>query len=266
MAHNLAKAGLPTTVWNRSRAKAEAIAGVAVADTAEDAVREADIVVTMLFDGESVAEVMERALPAMRDDAVWVQATTVGADAITRLADLAAKRGVGFVDAPVMGTRQPAESGQLTVLAAGPDAVIERAEPAFAAYGAKTVRLGTEVGAASRFKLVMNAWVVSLTAATAQSVAFAKAVGVDPQRFLDAIAGGPLDSGYAQAKGKAMIAGDFTPSFALDGAAKDASLIAAALAEFGADPTLAQAVATLMHKAMESGDPHDDMSAVLRAF
>ncbi|WP_163505482.1 NAD(P)-dependent oxidoreductase [Fodinicola acaciae] len=266
MAANLAKAGLVTTVWNRSRDKAEAIGGVTVADTAEEAVRDADLVVTMLFDGDSVAEVMERALPEMRDDAIWLQTTTVGTDAIARLADMAAKRGVGFVDAPVMGTRQPAESGQLTVLAAGADETIAKAEPVFDAVGAKTVRLGTEVGAASRFKLVMNAWVVSLTTATAQSVAFCKAAGIDPQRFLDAIAGGPLDSGYAQAKGKAMIAGDFSPSFAVDGAAKDASLVAAALDECGADSTLATAVATLMRKAMDAGDPHDDMAAVLRAF
>nr|WP_279580855.1 NAD(P)-dependent oxidoreductase [Fodinicola feengrottensis] len=265
MARNLAKAGLDLTVWNRSRDKAEPLAavGATVADSPVAAVNGADVVITMLFDGDTVDAVMDNALPAMAEDALWLQMTTVGVDGIGRLASKAASRGVGFVDAPVMGTRQPAESGQLTVLAAGADDLVTRAQPVFDAVASKVVRLGDEPGAASRFKLVMNAWVLSLTTAAGQSIALAQALGIDPRRFLDAIKGGPLDSGYAQLKGAMMIAGDFPASFALDGGAKDAGLVAAALEGAGRSPAFAQAIKDLMDRA---GDPSDDMAAVVRGF
>jgi 3-hydroxyisobutyrate dehydrogenase len=268
MARNLAKAGLELTVWNRSRDKAEPLAevGATVADTPEDAVRDADVVITMLFDGDSVASVMETALLEMPDNSLWVQMTTVGVDSIAKLAEFAEDRGVGFLDAPVMGTRQPAESGQLTVLAAGLDHYLERAKPVFDAVGSRVVHLGDKPGAASQFKLVMNAWVVSLTTATAQSIALARGFGLDPQRFLDTIKGGPLDSGYAQLKGAAMIAGEFPASFALDGGAKDAGLVAAALDGAGLNPALAKAVESLMENAMRNGPSDDDMAAVVRGF
>src|SRR5262245_32861404 len=118
MARSMARAGLDVTVWNRSSDKARAV-GLPVADTPADAVRDADVVVTMLFDYDSVATVMAEALPAMRADAIWLQTSTVGIDESAGLAESAAKHGVPFVDAPVSGTRQPAENGQLTVLAAG---------------------------------------------------------------------------------------------------------------------------------------------------
>ena len=111
MAANLAKAGLDTTVWNRTLAKARPLAdlGAGVAEDPSDAVSGADVVVTMLFDANAVADVMERALPAAKDSVIWVQSATVGIDGTERLAALARKYRVAFVDAPVLGTRQPAE-------------------------------------------------------------------------------------------------------------------------------------------------------------
>ncbi|TDV53566.1 NAD(P)-dependent oxidoreductase [Actinophytocola oryzae] len=260
MGRSMARAGLDLTVWNRSPDKARAV-GVPVADDPASAVRDADVVVTMLFGFESVAQVMTEALPAMRPDAVWLQTTTVGLEETTRLAELCAKHGVSFVDAPVSGTRQPAESGELTVLAAGrPD---ERLTPVLDAISAKVVWVGERPGDGHRLKLVSNAWVLSVVAGTAQSVALSQALGIDPKLFLDLIAGGPLDSGYAQAKARAMLKGDFTPAFALGGAAKDALLIQEAAAESGVDTTLVAAMARLFGSA---GDPEDDMAAVIRAL
>jgi 3-hydroxyisobutyrate dehydrogenase len=247
-------------VWNRSADKAHAL-GVPVAADPAEAVRDADVVVTMLFGFESVAQVMTEALPAMRPDAVWLQTSTIGLEETTALASLAAKHNVSFVDAPVLGTRQPAENGQLTVLAAGHEH--ERLGPVLDAISAKVVWVSDRPGDGHRLKLVMNAWVLTITAGTAQSIALAQALDLDPRQFLDLIAGGPLDAGYAQLKGKAMLAGDFSPSFALGGAAKDAGLIREAAADADVATDLVAALERLFSAA---GDPNDDMAAVIRAL
>jgi 3-hydroxyisobutyrate dehydrogenase len=260
MARSMARAGLDVTVWNRSADKARAL-DLPVADTPADAVRDADVVVTMLFDFGSVATVMAEALPVMRDDAIWLQTSTIGIEESAKLAELATRKGVSFVDAPVSGTRQPAENGQLTVLAAGQrDA---RLDPVLDAISAKVVWVGDRPGDGHRLKLVMNAWVLTITAGVAQSVALAQAFGLDPTMFFDMIAGGPLDSGYAQLKGKAMLSGDFTPAFPLSGATKDARLISEAAAESGVASDLAEA---LQHLFGRAGNPDDDMAAVIRAL
>src|SRR5689334_21679710 len=153
IARNLARAGHDVHAWNRSRAKAEPLAedGVTVHDEAAEAVRGADAVVTMLADGDVVRTVMtdEGALEAMDDGALWLQVSTVGAEAADALGRLAADRGVRYVDAPVSGTRQPAEEGKLVELASGPDDARGRAEELFELLAQKVVWLG-EAGAGSR--------------------------------------------------------------------------------------------------------------------
>jgi 3-hydroxyisobutyrate dehydrogenase len=262
MAGSMARAGLDVTVWNRSADKARAL-DLPVADDPASAVRDADVVVTMLFGFESVAHVMTEALPAMRPDAVWLQTSTIGLEETTALASLATKHHVSFVDAPVLGTRQPAENGQLTVLAAGKPELRERLAPVLDAISAKVVWVGEQPGDGHRLKLVANAWVLTITAGAAQSIALAEGLGLDPKLFLELIAGGPIDSGYAQTKGKAMLSGDFTPQFALKGLAKDAGLIREAAAEAGVATDLAAAMERLAGMA---GNQDDDMAAIIRAF
>lgn len=262
MANSMARAGLEVTVWNRSADKADAV-GLPVAATPALAVSDADVVVTMLFDGPSVSAVMTEALPAVGEEAVWLQTSTVGLAETTDLADLATRFGVPFVDAPVLGTRQPAENGQLTVLAAGPTTLRPRLTSVLDAIAAKVVWAGEEPGGGHRLKLVANAWVLSVVAGTAQSVALAEAFGLDPAQFFELIAGGPLDSGYARLKGAAMRSGDFAPAFTLSGATKDAGLIRAAAQEAGVATELVTALEKLFAAA---GDQDDDMAAVIRAL
>src|SRR2546423_1405028 len=135
MAQNLARAGHDVRVWNRTRERAEAIEGATVADTPADAVRGAEIFFTVLPDGQEVAG---DALDGAGEDLVWIQSSTVGVSWTERLDDLARARGVLFVDAPVLGTKAPAEQGELVVLAGGPDELRERCEPIFDAIGKKT--------------------------------------------------------------------------------------------------------------------------------
>jgi 3-hydroxyisobutyrate dehydrogenase len=269
MARSLARAGLPVTVWNRTPDKARALAGVARVTVAEDltaAVSGADVVITMLFDADAVEQVMTEALPALGSGAIWVQTSTVGLDGVDRLAALAGKHGVSFVDAPVLGTRAPAEQGTLTVLASGPMGARDAVAPVFDAIGSRTIWAGEQPGAGHRLKLVANSWVLSVTAATAQAVALAGALDLEPGAFLDLIAGGPLDSGYAQTKGRAMIEGNFAPAFTVAGAIKDAALIGAAMRTSGVDDGLMSAVHRHFSAAGSAGHNEHDMAAVVVAF
>jgi 3-hydroxyisobutyrate dehydrogenase len=261
MARNLARAGFDVRAWNRSREKAAPLAddGVALCDTPAEAVEGATVIVTMLSDGAAVLDVAQDALPAATDGATWLQMSTVGIDATQRCIALAERQDLGFVDAPVLGTKAPAEQGALVVLASGPDELRDRLEPIFEAVGQRTMWLGA-AGAATRLKLALNAWVLTLVEGTAETLALAEGLGLDPSLVLDAVAGGPLDLPYLQLKGKAMLARDFDPSFRLALAAKDAGLIEEAMAQAGLDlPLLNTIRRRLDEAAVEHGEK--DMSA-----
>ena len=268
MAHSLLRAGLPTTVWNRHIERARPLAddGATVAGSIADAVRSADVVVTMLFDADSVGAVVEEAAPDLPDHAVWVQSSTVGRDGIASLARLADEHGIALVDAPVVGTRQPAEEGALVVLASGPSDARERARPVLAAVGSRTVDLGDEVGAASAMKLVANAWVASITTAAAQSIALARGFGLDPADFLATAKGGVADSGYLQLKGGAMLEARFDPQFALDGLLKDLRLVQGAAGDAKVPTVLADALVAAFERSSDAGHGGQDIAAVLAAF
>ena len=269
MARSLLRAGLDVSVWNRSPGRAAPLAadGAHVAGTAAGAVAGADAVVTMLWDGSSVAEVMTDALPAAPDGVLWAQTSTVSLhDAGDRLPALARRRGARYIDAPVLGTRQPAEDGKLLVLAAAPEPLRDPAAPLFDAIAARTVWVSERPGDGTRLKLVANSWVGTLVAAAAQAIALAQGLGLDPQLFLDTVKGGALDTPFLHVKGQAMIAGEFPAAFMVDGAVKDTGLIAAAMRETGTDATLMDAVAQQFRKTADYGHGGEDMAAVIRAF
>jgi 3-hydroxyisobutyrate dehydrogenase len=268
MARNLIGAGLDVTVWNRSpdRVRPLADAGARIATDVAGAVAGADVVVTMLFDADSVAQVMEEALPAMAPEAVWVQMSTVGLEGTELPAALAARHDVVFRDAPVLGTKAPAEQGTLTVLVGGPSALRGAVTPVFDAIGSKTLWIGEQPGDGHKLKLVANSWVGMVTAGTGQAIALAGALGLDPQLFLDVIAGGPLDLPYAQLKGKSMIADEFPTSFAVSGVVKDLGLIAAAMRGAEVHDGVVEALAAAFRTADTAGHGDEDMAAVVHAF
>lgn len=268
MARSLLREGHEVTVWNRSTDKAEPLAddGARVAGTAADAVAGADVVITMLFDTDAVAQTVEPVLAQFPDGAVWVQTSTVGIEGTDRLASLAHDAGVAFLDVPMLGTKAPAENGQLVVLASGPSSLREKVQPVFDAIGTRTQWVSETVGDASRLKLAINAWIGVMVNGIAQSVALARGLGLDPQQFLDAVDGGAVNAPYVQLKGKAMIDGDYSPSFELDGVIKDTDLITAALREAGVDTTLATAVRDRLAAASSDGHGSEDMAAVVHAY
>ncbi|NIY65166.1 NAD(P)-dependent oxidoreductase [Streptomyces malaysiensis] len=265
MARNLARSGLEVRAWNRTRSKAEPLAadGVRVTDTPAEAVDGADVVLTMVYDGAVALETMRRAASALRPGTVWAQATTAGLEALEPIVAFAREKELALIDSPVLGTKQPAENGQLLVLAAGPASVRPVVWPVFDAIGSRTVWVGdsAESAAATRLKLVLNSWVLNVTHATAEAVALAKGLGVDWQGFLDGVAGGPLDNGYMRAKSAQVLRGDLEPSFATKTAAKDARLIVEAGERAGVRLDLAAAGSERFHRAMAAGHGDEDMVA-----
>jgi 3-hydroxyisobutyrate dehydrogenase len=267
MARNLLAEGMEVSAWNRSREKAEPLAedGAEVADSPADAARDADFLLTMLANADVVEEAIAGdVLPALAEGGVWLQMSTVGEDGSKRLAETANEHGVDFVDAPVLGTRQPAEQGQLVVLASGSEEVRERSQQIFDAVGSKTVWLG-EAGAGSRLKLVVNNWIVGLLGVLAETVAFANSIGVDPARFLETIEGGPLGLPYAQLKGNMMIAEDFPTSFSARLARKDTGLVLDTAETHDLEMPIARAVAARFDEAIQAGHGEQDMAAIYQA-
>ncbi|MER5753853.1 NAD(P)-dependent oxidoreductase [Streptomyces sp. NPDC002088] len=270
MTRNLARAEHTVRAWNRSRDKAEPLAadGVEIAGTPAEAVEGADVVLTMLYDGPATLDVMKQAAPALRPGTAWVQSTTAGIEAIGDLAAFAREYDLVFYDAPVLGTRQPAEAGRLLVLVAGPSEHREAVTPVLDAVGARTVWTGEDGadGSATRLKLVANSWVIATTAAAGEVLALSKALGVDPQDFFDAIGGGPLDMPYLRAKSGLILNEQLSPAqFAVATAAKDARLIVEAGEENGVRLDVAAASAERLERAAAQGHGDEDMAAAYYA-
>ncbi|MGF1424989.1 NAD(P)-dependent oxidoreductase [Kitasatospora sp. LaBMicrA B282] len=264
VARNLSRHGVTVRAWNRTASKAAALAvdGVQPAATPAEAVDGAGVVLTVLTDGPRVLATMEAAAPKLAPGTVWVQLSTVG-EAVDELARFAAEHDLVFVDAPVQGTRQPAEAGKLVVMAAGPQPARATVQPLFDAIAARTVWVAEDGagGAASRLKLVLNTWVIALTHGTGEALALADRLGVDPQHFLDVVSGGPMDSGFFQAKSAAILAGDFSTSFSVDNSAKDARLVLAAAERVGVTLDATEAGHRRFQRAAVQGHGAEDMAA-----
>jgi 3-hydroxyisobutyrate dehydrogenase len=265
MARSLQRAGLAVRAWNRTleRAAPLAGAGITVTDRPGDAIAGADTIITMLYDLEVVTAVIEQV--DAPEGTLWLQTSTVGIDGADRLAGIAAQRRWTYVDAPVLGTRGPAENGELVVLASGPEEARDRSAEVFDAIGSRTLWVGP-AGSGSRLKLAVNAWIATITVGTAQSVNLTRGLGLDPALFLEAISGTATDSPYAKLKGRAMIDDDFTPNFSVSNLAKDSGLITAAAHRAGIDGSLAEAVESLFQQAVQQGYGGQDAAAVTRIF
>jgi 3-hydroxyisobutyrate dehydrogenase len=263
MARNLARAGHEVSAWNRSPDKAAALRddGVDVRDDPAEAAAGADVVLTMLADADAVLDVARRA--NLAEGQIWWQASTIGIDGTEECAALAEETGAVLVDAPVLGTRLPAEEGKLVVLASGPDSALDSLAPLFEAVGQRAMRLGP-AGTATRLKLAVNLWVLAVTQGTAETIAFAQSLGIKPEWVLEAVEGGGLDLPYFRMKSKLMLDEDFPASFALALAAKDARLVAEAAGRHGADLPVAAAIAERFTQATEAGHGDEDMAATYR--
>jgi 3-hydroxyisobutyrate dehydrogenase len=261
MARNLLNAGFVVHAWNRTAEKARPLAddGAQVFDDPAAAADGCPLMVTMLSDADSVLQVAEAALAAPDPPDAWIQMSTIGVAGARRCEELAADRNVTYFDAPVLGTRDPAEQGKLVILgsgAEGSESLRPAAEAVFQAVGSRILWLG-EAGKGTAAKVAINSWVIGVVAVLAETITLAEALEVDPQVFFDAIEGGPLDLPYARLKGAMMMKHAFDDvSFRLALARKDGDLVLAAAAEAGLElPVMEGAVARM--RAVEA-DRHGD--------
>ena len=268
MSRNLLAAGFDVRAWNRSGGKLQELreAGASICETPAEAARGADFLVTILSDGEAVIGSMEGeggALSGTAQGTIWLQASTIGVAATERCAELARGAGLRFVDAPVLGTKQPAEEGELVILGSGPEDAHEPLRPLLEAVGKRTLWAG-EAGSGTRLKVAVNTWILGAVEATAEMLALAEGLGIDPRLTIEAVADGPLDLPYMRMKGDAMLERRFDPSFKLSLAAKDAGLALAAAEDAGLELPMLEAVRRRMERAAgEHGDK--DLAAVYLA-
>jgi 3-hydroxyisobutyrate dehydrogenase len=268
MARNLLAAGLPVAVWDRSAAATAPLsdAGATVSASAADAVRDARVVITMLPTADVVTSVMlGGGVPAaFAEGAVWAQMGTIGVQATAEIAaELRKTRpDVVFVDAPVSGSKGPAEAGELLILASGPGRAAAVLERPFGVIGRKTVWLG-DAGQGSRMKLVVNAYMSTLIEGVAEALELASRLDIDADSLAETIEGGPLDAPIADAKLHKMERADFAPEFPLEWALKDVDL---AISSAGAGLPLLTALSRQWRAAVEAGHGREDVSAARLAL
>jgi 3-hydroxyisobutyrate dehydrogenase len=268
MAASALRARIPTTVWNRNQEATRDLAklGADVAQTAAGAASSAAIVITMVTDADAVISIArdEGVLTALAPGAIFVQMSTIGVAGIERVAAMVAaeRPDVIFLDAPVSGSKDPAEHGQLTIFASGPDEARPRVTPLFDALGQRTIWAGS-AGTGTRLKLVANTWLAFAAEAVAASVALAHGLGLETERVVDALEGNPLMSPWQEAKLHRIAKGDFSAQFALSLALKDVRL-----AQQAADDrlgTLAR-LADEWQQAVDLGFGHQDVTVVTRTL
>jgi 3-hydroxyisobutyrate dehydrogenase len=241
--------------------------GAHVAGTAAEAARQAAIVVTMVTDADAVLSVArdQGMLAALAPGAIWAQMSTIGVAGIDRVAAMAGaeRPDVMLLDAPVSGSKDPAERGQLTIFASGPGEARERVAPLFDALGQRTIWVG-ETGAGTRLKLVNNTWLAFATEAVAASVALGSRLGLETETVVDALGGGPLVSPWQAAKLQRIADGEFSAQFALALALKDVRLAmqAAADGQFAALACLADE----WQEAVDQGLGGQDLTVVTRVL
>ena len=269
MATRALGAGIPTIVWNRDPSATRDLAdhGAEVAESAADAARRAAIVVTMVTDADVVLAIAKEQgmLAALAPGAIWAQMSTIGDGGIQRVQSLvtAERPDVVLIDAPVSGSKEPAENGQLTIFASGPDAVRAQLAPLFDALGRRTIWVGP-VGAGSKLKLVANTWLALGAEAVNVSVALAHQLGLEIETVIDALGDGPLVSPWQAAKLPRIARDDFSVQFALSLALKDVDLV---LGDAGRDRFRALAsLADEWQEVVDHGLGESDLTVVAQAL
>ena len=267
MAASALRAGIPTIVWNRSPAPSRDLAelGAEVAETAGDAARRAAIVITMVTDTDAVVSIArdQGMLAALAPGAIWAQMSTIGVAGTERVAAMVAadRPDVTLLDAPVSGSRDPAEHGQLTIFASGPEAARPRVAPLFDALGQRTIWVGA-VGAGSRLKLVNNTLVAFAAEGVANAAALAGRLGLATEPVIQALAGSPLVSPWQAAKLQRIATGEFSAQFALALALKDVRLALQAAGDDGL--AVLACLAEEWQQAVDEGLGDQDLTVVTR--
>ena len=263
MSRHLVAAGHSVTVWNRTRAKAEAVAGATVADTARAAAEGADIIITMLENGPIVEQVLFGKAGAghgLSKGALLIDMSSIRPDEARDHAARLANKGVAYLDAPVSGGTVGAEAATLAIMAGGAAEAFARAEPVLTVMG-RPVHVGP-VGSGQVAKLA-NQMIVGITiGAVAEALALAARFGADPAKVREALRGGFAESRVLDLHGQRMVTRDFATKGRTATQIKDLDNALATAANLGFTSPLLERSAELFHALAEhAGDP--DHSALI---
>lgn len=270
IARNLLAAGFELAVFNRSYAKAERFRDDAVVTgSARDVFQVSDAVILIVPGEHEIDDVLERSGGVVRapvKDRIVINMATVAPDYSERLAADVAAAGGRYVEAPVSGSRRPAEARQLVILAAAADdAVVDEVQPLFSAIGKITLRCGTPPSA-MRMKLANNLLLITLMAGFTEAVHFARGIGVDLERFADMVLAGPMANDLFRGKARKLLDRDFAPEAAIKHVHKDIRLICAEAGRVGIHAPIASTQASLFAAAVEIGLAEDDAVGVLNVL
>ena len=264
-AANLRAAGHELTVWTRDTGKTERFAhehGATAAGSPKEAVAEAGVAITMLPDSPQVEEVLDDAEPP--EGSLVVDMSTIRPSASRALAERLGERGVGFLDAPVTGSRPKAEDGTLTIMVGGPAADLERARPLLDAMGKLVVHAGPS-GHGSMVKLINNTLAAVNAAGLAEGITLARAAGVDLDALGEVVGSGSGSSAMLELKAGPMREGDFEPLFKLEHMLKDVRHCLAEARALSLELTVAGAAESLYAAADTEGFGGQDFAAVIRS-
>jgi 3-hydroxyisobutyrate dehydrogenase len=267
MAANVARAGFELTVFNRTRARAEAFAaehGAGVAETPSELARVSDVVISIVVDGPQVEQLLlgdRGVVEDARAGLVCVDMTTIGPHEARSIAARLAERGVAFLDAPVTGSAPKAQDGTLTVMAGGEAADLDRVRPVLDAMSDTIVHVGP-VGHGQTVKVLSNAVAAANLATLAQALLVAKRAGVDLERMAEVMPRSAGGSRMAELKAAPMLAHDFTALFKLDHMLKDVELALGASRAAGAPFPAAAQARELLAAAAGRGLGEQDFAAV----
>jgi 3-hydroxyisobutyrate dehydrogenase len=269
MAASALGAGVPAVVWDRHPDKTADLAdrGATAAGSPADAARQAGIVVTMVPDAGAVMSLArdQGMLAALPPGAIWAQMSTIGLAGIHDVMAMVARDrpDVLLLDAPVSGSKDPAEQGQLVIFASGPDEARPRVAALFGALGQRTIWAGP-AGTGTRLKLVNNTWLAFAAEAVASSVALGRRLGLDTETLISALHGGPLVSPWQAAKLPRISRGDYSAQFALSLALKDVHLALEAAA--GERFAVLARLADEWQQAVEAGFGDEDLTVITRVL
>jgi 3-hydroxyisobutyrate dehydrogenase len=270
MALNMARAGTRMIVWNRSRSKADALVefGASVADTPAQVFAEADVVFLMLANGDVIDLVLERGTPRFAEmvgDRTLVHMGTTQAAYSQQLALDTQAAGGRYVEAPVSGSRRPAEEGQLVGMLAGPDEVVDQLRPLLVPVCASTVRCG-EVPSAARMKLAVNLFLITQVVGLAEAFHFAECNGLNLETFQSVLDSGPMASSVSRMKLEKLVRGALEPQASVSDVFYNSQLVADAARRAQVCSPLLDACHDLFGEAERLGHGDEDMAAVVRAI
>jgi 3-hydroxyisobutyrate dehydrogenase len=226
MAHRLLDRGIAVIAWDRDSDHVRALEGRGgePAKAPGEVMSGAGVVITMLPTAAVILNVVEPLLEGWPEGTVWLQMSSVGAAEADQLTQVAETHAIRLVDAPVSGSTHPAEEGELTILASGPDSARTAVQPVFDALASRVLWVG-EAGMGSRLKLATNHWMITMVAALAESMHLCQAMGLDQQQFTALLDGGPLGSPYVLQKLDEMRRHQYPAGFPVRLALKDLELV-----------------------------------------